>query len=214
MDIPPLSTLSNASIIVVNETDRHGGVVPFVSQSTYRIFLAVNSFGLTGVVSAFGIFSNTANVIVYFKMGLRETTNISFFALAVIDWIISTLSFLTVIGNISSIAPFGEEILSVGYHLSSVLFPCVGVGAWITTVLSAERCLCIVLPLKVGKAIFIERCLCIVLPLKVSKALSVKRCLCIVLTLKVGKALSVERCLCIVLTLKAGKANLYKGVSV
>ena len=196
MEMPLLTTVKNVSLIVVNATEQNRPLVPLVGFSTYRVFLLMNGFGLTGSIAVFGVCSNSLNLVVYLKLGLRETTNMSFFTLALVDWVVSVCSCLSVLAHLSEISPVGEEIVHLGYQVSAVMFPCLGLGAWITAVLSVERCLCIVLPLKVSTA-DVELCLCIVLSLKVSTA-DVELCLCIVLPLKVSTA-DVELCLCIVL---------------
>ena len=200
------ATLSGAPFGGVNETHPHSGMSPFISFNTYKIILIVISYVLTLGVAGFGVFSNTANVVVYIKMGLRETTNISFFALAIIDWLVSTISFPYVGSSISDIAPIGQEMLFLSQrYLPAIMLPCLACGAWITAVLSAERCLCIVMPLKVGKGISVKSCLCIAMPLKVGKGISVESCFCIAMPLKVGKAMPVERCLSTVMPLKVSK---------
>ncbi|GFS24964.1 chemosensory receptor C [Elysia marginata] len=151
MDIVSLSTLNNNSFIAVNKTTGHGGIIDtFVSFSTYKILLLVNGFGFTVSVATFGVFSNTLNVIVYLKLGLRETTNISFFALAIVDLLICVCSAVSILSRLSEVSPYGRSVIYLGYQVAGLLFPCLGMGAFITTVLSAERCLCIVMPLKVS----------------------------------------------------------------
>ena len=149
MDITLQQTDANDSFVVLNETDQLGNTTQFVSFNTYKVFLLINGFCLTGSISIFGVFSNSLNIIVYLKLGLRETTNISFLALGIADWLVSVCSCLSTVARLSDISPYGAAIIELGFQVSVVMFPCMGLGAWIIVLLSAERCLCIVMPLKV-----------------------------------------------------------------
>ena len=158
-----LTDKNNNSFVALNETDETGQIIPLLSFNTYTIFLMVNGFGLTASFSVLGIFSNILNIVVYIKLGLRETTNISFFALAIVDWLLSVCFCLSAAARLSDISPYGAAIINLGYQVSMFMFPCTGVGAWIIFLLSAERCLCIVMPLKVSSPI-IQNWLCILKP--------------------------------------------------
>ena len=172
-----LTDKNNNSFVALNETDEAGQIIPLLSFNTYTIFLMVNGFGLTASFSVLGIFSNILNIIVYIKLGLRETTNISFFALAIVDWLLSVCLCLSAATRLSDISPYGAAIINLGYHVSMFMFPCTGVGAWIIFLLSAERCLCIVMPLKVSSPI-IQNCLYILKPLNGCRLLFQIICLC------------------------------------
>ena len=154
MDITRQLINKNNSLLIINETNQLGNITQFVSFNTYKVFLLINGFGLTGSISIFGIFSNSLNIIVYLKLGLRETTNISFFALGVADWLVSVCSSLTVISHLQEISPYGAAVTHLDFQVSVVMFPCMGLGAWVIVLLSAERCLCIVMPLKVCRHVF------------------------------------------------------------
>ncbi|GFS24970.1 chemosensory receptor B [Elysia marginata] len=161
MDIVPLTTL-NGSVAVINWTDQESFTTPLVSRSTYQAFLVVNGFGLTGGIAVFGIFSNTLNAVVYLKLGLRETTNINFFALSIVDWVVSVCSCLTVMARVADISSSAESITNLGYYVVCLMYPSLGLGAWITALLSAERCACIVMPLKVKTIVTRRRILCLI----------------------------------------------------
>ncbi|RUS89823.1 hypothetical protein EGW08_002435, partial [Elysia chlorotica] len=134
-----------------------------VSFITYRVFLIINSFSLTNFIAVFGVFSNSLNIVVYLKLGLRESTNINFLALGIVDWLVCVCSCLVVVSHLNEISPYGDSIKYLDIHVSSfILFPCMGMGAWIIVLLSAERCLCIVVPLKVKTIITRRRIICLI----------------------------------------------------
>ena len=86
-------------------------------------------------------------------MGLSETTNISFFSLSISDLLVSLSAAVVQITYNPPVSvmklPSGAPVSEIGMAASFIMFPCMGCSAWITTILSVERCLCISTPLKV-----------------------------------------------------------------
>ena len=110
------------------------------------------------VVYCFSSVSNTIIILVLLKDGFKLTSNISFFALAIADLLVSIIwlprlmslhdvLYLYVNGNVRWIA-------------NALLFPCVEaintIGSWITAVITVERMCCIMFPLKV--TFYLKRC--------------------------------------------------------
>ncbi|GFN85001.1 chemosensory receptor a [Plakobranchus ocellatus] len=103
-----------------------------------------------------GFIGNSLNIAVFVKLGFTEPSNISLIALAVSDLSCMMLSLWTTTGVLISfgdfILPFNPTNLShvtVGGMLSFATRTI----AWITAFISFERCLCILVPLKVKKII-------------------------------------------------------------
>ena len=128
-------------------------ITPLVSYYVYTIVMYVLGVSLTSALAMFGVFSNTVNIIVFYKMGFQETTNINFFSLAINDLMASCGNLLVEIFQSPFMKidelPQGSLILQTTYLASFVVYSCCGFGALITAVLAMERCLCIVFPLKV-----------------------------------------------------------------
>ena len=126
---------------------------PIISFYVLSIIGYVNGFALTILVGVLGIFTNTANISVYLKMGLSETTNISFFSLSISDLLVSLSAVLVQLTYNPPVSvmklPSGDPVSEIGMAASFFMFPCMGCSAWITAILSVERCLCISTPLKV-----------------------------------------------------------------
>ena len=162
----------NSSFLVINETNRVRNISQFVGYKTYILFPLINGFGLTNTIAVFGVFSNSLNIIVYLKLGLRETTNISFLALGISDWLFCVCSFLSVTCHLSEISPYGAAMTNLDTEISVVTLPCLGLGAWVIVLLSAERCLCIVMPLKVCKHNYFPDMRAYLLPLQVCISIS------------------------------------------
>ena len=135
-----------------NMSDSHSFIIPLVSYTVYSVLNTVFGSFLTSIFSVFGILSNIINLIVYYKTGLQETTTIDFFVLAISDLVVS-LS--TIIIQVSRLV-FTKSIPQTSWVSTIFMYPACGFSAMITALLSTERCLCVVFPLKVSIAIFRE----------------------------------------------------------
>ena len=139
---------------VMNVTDKNAHqATPIISAHVSRIIGYINGFVLTTLVGVLGVFTNTANICVYVKMGLSETTNISFFAMSISDLLVSlsaAVAQLTYNPPVSEMKlPSGAPLSEIGMAACFIMFPGMGCSAWITAILSLERCLCISTPLRV-----------------------------------------------------------------
>ncbi|RUS74385.1 hypothetical protein EGW08_017866 [Elysia chlorotica] len=126
-------------------------VKPLVSVAVMDMFSVVNGFGLCSLLSFLGVFTNIANIIVYARMGLSETSNINFLALSVLDFFVSLVTFFLkflyspVLRSLST----GPITTHISMSLSPAMMSTVGASAMMTALISTERCLCVVFPLKV-----------------------------------------------------------------
>ena len=132
-------------------------VAPFVSYYTFTIVHTALNFLITCPVALFGCFSNVINIALYLKMGVAETTTINILALSTVDLLVCATTFMAVISFNPLLAswklPSGAEVTEIGFGSFIIAYPCLSCGAWFTTLLSVERCLCIMMPLKVSLAI-------------------------------------------------------------
>ncbi|BFZ11291.1 hypothetical protein BsWGS_14330 [Bradybaena similaris] len=125
--------------------------VGFVSDDLVDIFHIVNLAILAGVIAAFGIAANIINIVVFLKQGFSDTVNISLFALAVSDLCaLITLEWVNLLRNPLFIyrVPFLPDEVQ---HLTAAWpHACFArITSWITVYITLERCLCVVVPLKV-----------------------------------------------------------------
>ena len=160
-----LARLPNAT-----ETEPH--VTPIISAYLSKIIGYINAYVLGIIVGVVGVFTNTANISVYWRMGLSETTNISFFALSIFDLIVSVVQVVIQITRNRPVSvmrlPSGAPVSEMGMGGIFLFYACVGSSAWITAVLSVERCLCISMPLKVRTLVF---CFCFLVYVNMKKTL-------------------------------------------
>ncbi|KAK3787955.1 hypothetical protein RRG08_008972 [Elysia crispata] len=149
----PLTSLTNS-------TERELSVTPIISAHVSWIIGYV-SYVLSILLGVVGIFTNTVNISVYWKMGLSETTNISFFALSIFDLLISLCTVMVKITFNPPVSvmrlPSGAPISELGMGANFMLYACLTCSAWMTAVLSVERCICISMPLKVKEIVTPKR---------------------------------------------------------
>ncbi|GFN83919.1 chemosensory receptor a [Plakobranchus ocellatus] len=108
------------------------------------------------IINIFAIIANSFNIAVFVKLGFSEPSNISLTALAVCDFTLavlytwSNLCFWLTYHNVR--LPFHGT--NVSYLTGNAQFPFLSTTvAWITAFISFERCLCILVPLKVRRLI-------------------------------------------------------------
>ncbi|GFO37261.1 chemosensory receptor a [Plakobranchus ocellatus] len=107
-----------------------------------------------------GIATNITNIAIFIKMGLQETTTISMLALAVCDLICCILATWTYVCFVPAFrdSPYlsfrPEEVASeTGIIFRPYL---TRTGALITAFITLERCLCVVLPMRVKNIITVR----------------------------------------------------------
>ena len=116
------------------------------------------------IIGAFAVGANVITITAYCRMGFSDSTNISLTALAVSDLGIAvttiTTSIAILLPAVMSV-PFGND---VGVILSAIPHSLLTrVSAFITTYVSAEGYLCVLLPLKVKSIITPKRTLIVML---------------------------------------------------
>ncbi|XP_059173501.1 uncharacterized protein LOC131954037 [Physella acuta] len=142
---------SNQSTDLDDEPDVE--VMGSMSDDTFFQFIFVSLVLVPSVVSSLGIIFNIINIVVFVKMGFSETINISLLGLAVADvGVLLTMVGFSVIYNpvlLTSVANM-DVINAVNYVALGwphVLFS--RIVACLTTYITFERFLCVVMPLKV-----------------------------------------------------------------
>ena len=128
-----------------------------VPENAYRLSLTFFvSLGI--VVNIFGVTGNVIIIIVYRKMGFSESTNISLVALAIADIgsILPTqCGCLVKLMSLHSQIPISLETLNLISVWPHIIFT--RVMTFITCFISLERCLCVMIPLKIKSIITAKR---------------------------------------------------------
>ncbi|KAK7002778.1 G-protein coupled receptor [Biomphalaria glabrata] len=147
-----------------NNTDQSGarddndGVL--IDDFAKKIFILVNHVIVDMCICIFGIVGNCLNITVFLKQGLHKSVNLSLFAMSISD--LTGLSFQ--VWHNFCLNPYLElanlpfdflEIQMLTAGRPSILM--VRVTGWITMYITAERCLSVVLPLKIREIITFRR---------------------------------------------------------
>ncbi|XP_059173499.1 type-1 angiotensin II receptor-like [Physella acuta] len=122
-----------------------------MDEGTYRLIVIV-CLVITLIISPLGIIFNIINIVVFCKLGFKESTNIILVSLAVTDiCILMTLLGLTVNANLMAMGGANFDILAAVAYIvlgwPNVLTT--RISGCLTTYLTFERFLCVVLPLRV-----------------------------------------------------------------
>ncbi|GFN83236.1 peptide receptor gpcr [Plakobranchus ocellatus] len=134
-------------------------VSPIISDEIRDISFIILIQIVQLIFATFGIFSNLVNIIVYLKMGFSETSSITLTALSLADlvtelWLLLMATSLRAHQDSVDVLPLPVTIM---YLLSTANNAVLGYGSWITAIISVERCLCIVFPMKVKSIITVRR---------------------------------------------------------
>ena len=112
-------------------------------------------------LSLFGCIANVINMIVISRMNLRQAVNITLLALAVSDFLgllgtfWTTICFYPAVLESEDIPFIPSEIKKMTGEWMHITFA--SITAHLTFIISAERCLCIIFPMKVKSLITIGR---------------------------------------------------------
>ena len=145
---------------VVNET------APFqlMSLQLRNMFFRLNSVPIL-VFALLGSITNPFNMLTFHRMGLRSTTNISFFALSFADFACGLIfGFVAVIRlDMSRCIDLGVDLTDIQYLLFPVVMGITAFGSWVTAIISVERCCCVAFPVKVKKLFTLKTTLCLIM---------------------------------------------------
>ena len=108
---------------------------------------------VTVFVHLFGVICNIPVLIIFFKDGFASSTNICFFSLAIVDLFISVIHTVFRVWSICydiGIAKDKWSLFSLEEYATPTSDAMNCVSSWITALITLERLLCILFPLKVS----------------------------------------------------------------
>lgn len=133
---------------------------PLISDQDTYVIIVVFQVALTGTLAVVGMVTNIINIIVFIKMGLNDSVNISLLGLAVGDLLSLIFSFWE---SVCFNPLFKDSHAPIVFTEIEYITGCwphvcfVRVTSYITAFVTFERCLCITLPLKVKTIITTNR---------------------------------------------------------
>ena len=103
-------------------------------------------------IALFGLVSNTINVVVFMKMGLKDNVTITLLFLSISDLLNITINSLTIAGRYMEVAqprhiwPFNRFIIILGPYWYAYIF--YDYSSFISVFLATVRCACVARPLR------------------------------------------------------------------
>lgn len=135
--------------------DEESGV-PIISDEVMTGIHIYGNLLLRGSIAVFGAVNNIINMIIFYRLGLKDSMSVGLWVLSFSDFVVT---FLGLFGTAcfvwetffpyTAIEPVSFEFVTVGWVRDIAQL----ISGWITTFLSIERCVCVVFPFKV-KQIF------------------------------------------------------------
>ncbi|CAL1546903.1 unnamed protein product, partial [Lymnaea stagnalis] len=132
--------------------DVSNGSPQIVSDALRAVILVVNYCILSTAINLFGTATNVINMVVFLRQGLADTVNVSLFGLAVSDLCcLLTLQWMNLCFNpLFRYSQIGFESFETQYITAGWPHVCFArITGLITAYITLERCLCVVIPLKV-----------------------------------------------------------------
>ncbi|XP_013093829.2 mas-related G-protein coupled receptor member D-like [Biomphalaria glabrata] len=151
------SVFANVSVLIYDQTDNEG---EYISDFARTIFIFVNHVIVDMSICVFGIVGNCLSITVFLKQGLSKSVNLSLFAMSVSDLIGLTFQ----VWHNFCMNPYLEQsdlpidfldvqILTAGTpNVAMTRITC-----WLTMYITAERCVSVLFPLKVGRIVTFPR---------------------------------------------------------
>uniref|UniRef100_A0A2C9LRT7 G-protein coupled receptors family 1 profile domain-containing protein n=1 Tax=Biomphalaria glabrata TaxID=6526 RepID=A0A2C9LRT7_BIOGL len=125
----------------------------YITDQILDIAVFVNFFFLNGVIGLLGLVVNVIKMIVFLKLGLRNSTNITFFVLSAADTgvVVMMLAFSFVFSPMVLKAIINFDVaMSIGYNCLGFPYGLFSrVASLMTASITVERFLCVTFPLKV-----------------------------------------------------------------
>ncbi|GFR85396.1 chemosensory receptor A [Elysia marginata] len=161
--------MENETYLAMNVDNRSvetaAAVTPLLSYGTLDQILLLTYFVCAALLSLLGIFTNVVNIVVFSKLGFSESTNIYFLALSMFDLLFVVLFAIASL-LYSPLAKFlsnGPFIRYVGESMSRSYFVLTNGSAMMTALISVERCLCVLFPLKIKTVLSPRKRVCLML---------------------------------------------------
>lgn len=150
------NTETIAVLFELRSVDYQHKLQPIITYELRTICEVVNCVIICNILGIFGIVSNIINIIIFTRQGFGSGMNISFFGLTISD----TCTLLALLWfNICVNPLFENSGLSMDPSEVQHLTACsphncfIRVAGWIMAFITAERCLCITMPLTVKQII-------------------------------------------------------------
>ena len=123
----------------------------YMSFATFQLIQILTNCGFNTLLLVLGVPANALSCAVFYRQGLRDRMNFCLFCLAIVDGLyLCTVFMVGAHCMVSQIDQKAGSILSVygRYYLTIFSEGLMHCSALITVIISVERCLCVVFPMK------------------------------------------------------------------
>ncbi|KAH9493220.1 hypothetical protein Btru_020919 [Bulinus truncatus] len=133
----------------------------YISDETLHFLDLSLTTSIHGVLSLAGAVSNMVNMVIFAKLGLKNSMSLGLFALSLTDFGVTSLQVAICCSYLVQLVyhdcPVDPWTLG-GYLFSWARYVAYLISCWITTALSVERCFCVVSPFTVRSVFTRTRC--------------------------------------------------------
>ena len=147
----------NCIIVGINATDPQNNPHNLISLETEQLFDRIKATVLIPVLFLIGFPANCINMAVFFKQGLKERINLCLFSLALVDLIYVCMVFVFYAERLYTQFPDNQRFGPVQQYMTHkriiVLFGFGYVDLLLVAVVSTERCICVLFPLRAQRFI-------------------------------------------------------------
>ena len=144
-------------ILGMNTTIPWDNPLNLISMETEYLFDRINSAILVPALYLIGLPANCINMAVFFKQGLKERINFCLFSLAVVDLICLTEIFMIHAERIYTQFTNGQRMGTIHrYMVNNNVIGLYGFlygSMFLSAIISVERCICVLFPLRVKRCI-------------------------------------------------------------
>ncbi|XP_059157397.1 uncharacterized protein LOC131941852 [Physella acuta] len=132
-----------------------------ISNSMLNVIMLALSVILHGVLSLAGVLSNSVNVLVFIRLGLKDSMSVGLWALSFTDLVVSALQLGGCISYLVAII-YPRNLIDIWYigrfYFSWARYVGYFISCWITTIIVLERCYCVVSPFRVRQVFTKTKC--------------------------------------------------------
>ncbi|CAG5122565.1 unnamed protein product, partial [Candidula unifasciata] len=104
------------------------------------------------VISVAGVVTNLINMIIFSKLGLKDSMSVGLFSLSLTDFLVTVIQLASAVTFVMDLlcVNAGVDKKYLGYYsLAWAISGVYQISCWITAMISIERCYCVVFPFKV-----------------------------------------------------------------
>ncbi|XP_059140123.1 uncharacterized protein LOC131928195 [Physella acuta] len=132
----------------------------YVTDDVARKLYIVFNISCHGILATVGAVTNLINMVIFLKLGLKDSMSVGVFALSFTDFLVTCFQMA---GSCSFLANIIYPECPVCHTLGMYIFSWAGyitylISCWITTVISLERCVCVIAPFTVKVLFTRKRC--------------------------------------------------------